>query len=117
MMCFPIATFTQHLHEIQVKAARPHGRIGWLSLNVGVYVPKPETPLGELGFCGISEARRRIHLLRRALRRIPNIKVHFESPREAAAQAALSTGGREYANVIETAVLQGKRIIEIPSHL
>jgi radical SAM superfamily enzyme YgiQ (UPF0313 family) len=105
-----IAAFTRRLHDIQVRAVRARARIGHLALNVGVYVPKPGTPLAEGGFCGVAEAKRRVRLLSRALGDIPNLKVHFESPREAAVQAVLSTGTRDIARFLEAALLQGKRI-------
>ncbi len=105
-----IAAFTRRLHDIQVRAVRSRGRIGHLALNVGVYVPKPGTPLAEGGFCGVSEAKRRVRLLSRALGDIPNLKVHFESPREAAVQAVLSTGTRETGSLLEASLLDGKRI-------
>jgi len=106
-----IARFTRRLHDIQVRAVRARGRIGHLALNVGIYVPKPGTPLAEGGFCGVPEAKRRTRLLARALSDIPNLKINFESPRDAAVQALLSTGDRATGKLLEDAVLFEKRIL------
>ncbi len=106
-----IAGFTKRLHEIQVRAVRGRGHIGHLALNVGVYVPKPGTPLAEGGFCGVAEGKRRIRMLSRALGEIPNVKVHWESPREAAVQALLATGGRETGALLEKAAVESKPLV------
>ncbi|MCB2156012.1 B12-binding domain-containing radical SAM protein [bacterium] len=89
-----IASFTRELHHVQVDASRSHGRLGHLALNVGVFVPKPGTPQRAGGFVGVREARRRMKLLQRELKSIPNLKVHFSNPHLAAAQAILSCGDR-----------------------
>jgi len=98
-----IARQTERLREIQLRACRPRGQIGRLNLNVGVFVPKPGTPLGEAEFCGAGEARRKLQALRRALGAIPNVSLHTESPREAETQAFLARAGREAADWIERA--------------
>jgi radical SAM superfamily enzyme YgiQ (UPF0313 family) len=95
-----IARLTARLHQTQVNAARAHGRLGHLALNVGVFVPKPGTPLRDGGFAGVSEARRRLKILQKELRRISNLKVHFSNPHKAAAQTLLSCGTRRAAEVL-----------------
>ncbi len=95
-----IATFTQRLHEVHVEASRAHGRLGHLALNVGVFVPKPGTPLHEGGFAGVGEARRRLKLLQKEIKRVPNLKVHFSNPHKAAAQTILSCGTRRAADFL-----------------
>jgi radical SAM superfamily enzyme YgiQ (UPF0313 family) len=106
-----IARLTERLHHIQVEAARGRGHIGELIVNLGVYVPKPGTALASGGFCGIEAARRKIQLVKTALRHVANLALHCESPREAALQAFLSLGGRDCAEAIERAVLSGSRIV------
>lgn len=106
-----IARLTERLHRIQLEAARGRGHIDELIVNLGIYVPKPGTALAVGGFCGIAAARRKIHLVRSALRRVPNLALHRDSPREAALQSYLSLGGRDCADVIERAVLSGSRIV------
>jgi len=143
-----IARLTRRLHEVQVNASRGHGRLGRLSVNVGVFVPKPGTPLGGgvqdnsvvekvgqttrsassslssspfpslsspssleplkpvPGFCGVSEAKRKIRILQEALGGMANLDFHAESPREAAAQALLASGDRDTGLLIERAVLE-----------
>lgn len=95
-----IGRFTARLHRVQVDAARAHGRIGHLALNVGILVPKPGTPLEHAPFVGVREARRRLKLLERALAVIPNVKIHFSNPYHAAAQNLLSLGDRRAADLL-----------------
>ncbi|MEQ8819082.1 MAG: radical SAM protein [Sumerlaeia bacterium] len=95
-----IAELTERLHGEQVSAARAHGHLGHLALNVGVFVPKPGTPQRAGGFVGVGEARRRLKLLRKGLKRIPNLKVHFSNPHLAAAQTILSCGDRRAADFL-----------------
>lgn len=95
-----IADLTFRLHHVQVESSRSQGRIGHLALNIGVFVPKPGTPDRMSGFVGVPQARHRLRLLERELRRIPNLKVHCANPHHAAAQAVLSCGDRRVADFL-----------------
>ena len=61
-----------------VAGSREHGRIGELSLNIGIFVPIPKTPLARLPIPDEKTVRRHINLLERHLRRLDNVR--FSSP-------------------------------------
>ncbi len=61
-----------------VAGSRGRGRIGTLTLNVGIFVPIPKTPLAKFPPLAPSTTRRHLKLLERHLRRLDN--VHFTMP-------------------------------------
>lgn len=85
-----IARLTRRIHDIQVSAARRHGRIGRLVLNVGTYVPKPSTPLARGGFTHPRVLRERRKLLEKELRAIPNVAARWQPLEEAMTEAVMA---------------------------
>ena len=84
------------VRERMLAAGKTSGRIGTLTINLGLFVPKPNTPLmrieGDLDFRVVSK---RLKRLAKALRRIPNTRVMASSPELSGAQGILSAGGAE----------------------
>ena len=95
-----IATFTEKMRQIQLRYARPRGRIGSIALNLGVFVPKPEIPLNHVDPVPLAVVRKRLGKVVRALERIPNTRVAASSPDLARSQAILSMGGVDAARFV-----------------
>lgn len=83
-----------------VEQARAHKRLGEITLSVNPFIPKPFTPLQWAGMCPLGELKRKISLLEKGLRPIPNVRLKVEELQGCVLQALLSRGGRELTPLI-----------------
>ncbi|GIW45523.1 MAG: radical SAM protein [Candidatus Binatia bacterium] len=72
-------------------------RVGNITVSANPFVPKPWTPFQWDGMLPIPELKTRAKLLQRLLAKLPGVRVHCESPREAYYQTLLSRGDRRVA--------------------
>ncbi|HXG03182.1 MAG TPA: radical SAM protein [Candidatus Binatia bacterium] len=81
-------------------AGHPFGR---LTLSISSFVPKPWTPFQWAPFDGAESLAAKLEVIKRGVRRFPNVRVLHENPREAALQALLARGDRRVADFLERA--------------
>jgi radical SAM family uncharacterized protein len=81
-------------------AGHPFGR---LTLSISSFVPKPWTPFQWAPFDGVESLAAKLEVIKRGVRRFPNVRVLHENPREAALQALLARGDRRVADFLERA--------------
>jgi radical SAM superfamily enzyme YgiQ (UPF0313 family) len=81
-------------------SGRPFGR---LTLSISSFVPKPWTPFQWASFDGADSLARKLDVVKRGVRRFPNVRVLHENPREAALQALLARGDRRVGDFLEVA--------------
>jgi radical SAM superfamily enzyme YgiQ (UPF0313 family) len=81
-------------------AGRPFGR---LTLSISSFVPKPWTPFQWARFDGADSLAKKLDVIKRGVRRFPNVRVLHENPREAALQALLARGDRRVGDFLESA--------------
>lgn len=82
------------------RAGRPFGR---LTLSISSFVPKPWTPFQWAPFDGVESLQAKLEVIKRGVRRFPNVRVLHENPREAALQALLARGDRRVADFLALA--------------
>ena len=92
-----MVAFTDQARQILLAFGRERGRLGQLSVNLGIYVPKPNTPLARRECPPAGVVRARVARLARALAALPNVRVAAPSVPLAAAQEELAQGGFEAA--------------------
>ena len=80
--------------------AKPFGR---LTLSISSFVPKPWTPFQWAPFAGAEALQTKLEIVKRGARRLHNVRVLHENPREAALQALLARGDRRVADFLELA--------------
>ncbi|GAB4324100.1 MAG: radical SAM protein [Candidatus Sumerlaeia bacterium] len=90
-----IAALTRRLREIQTAGARRRGQIGRLVLNIGIYVPKPSTPLARGGFTHPRLLRERRRLLQHELAAVPNVQARWQPLQEAVIEAVLANARQD----------------------
>jgi len=78
---------------ILLRSGKPRGRVGRLHLGVNILIPKPYTPYHAVPMLDQAEARRRLGLVQRSLRGIPNLRLDGPSWRESLWQGYLSRAG------------------------
>jgi len=79
---------------------RPFGR---LTLSISSFVPKPWTPFQWAPFAGAPALQEKLEVVKVGVRRLSNVRVLHENPREAALQALLARGDRRVADFLELA--------------
>ncbi|MCE5241644.1 MAG: radical SAM protein [Desulfobacteraceae bacterium] len=90
-----------------LKVSRGLRRLGTITLSVNSFVPKPFTPFQWSGFAGVVELKERARRIQRALRKVPNVRVHFDLPKWAYVQALLARGDRRAGSFLEKVALGG----------
>jgi len=103
-----IIALAQKVHEVQLKHARPQGRIGRITLSVNTFVPKPFTPFQWEPMETVENLNKKMRSLERAVRRIGNMNVIHDLPKWAAVQALLSRGDRRTGKLIRAALENGE---------
>src|SRR5882724_2347499 len=81
-------------------SGKPFGR---LTLSVSSFVPKPWTPFQWAPFDGAEALQAKLEVVKHGVRRLHNVRVLHENPREAALQALLARGDRRVADFLELA--------------
>src|SRR3989449_1325908 len=81
-------------------AGRPFGR---LTLSISSFVPKPWTPFQWAPFDGADALSAKLDVIKRGVRKLSNVRVLHENPREAALQALLARGDRRVGDFLEIA--------------
>ncbi|MGD9764557.1 MAG: radical SAM protein [Candidatus Binatia bacterium] len=96
-----IAELAGRIREHLAAGARARRRVGAITISLNPFVPKPWTPFQWDAMESIASLRAKVQRLRNACRRIPNLQLDVESPREAYLQAVLSRGDRRVGRFIE----------------
>src|SRR5437667_355786 len=82
-----------------LKIVEDHG----LELSISSFVPKPWTPFQWAPFAGAGALQAKLEIVKHGVRRLHNVRVLHENPREAALQALLARGDRRVADFLELA--------------
>ena len=96
-----IAELTAKLAQRVARGGRNPRRVGAVTTSINPFVPKPWTPFQWDPMEEIPAVKAKAARLRAALRRLPNVKVDIESPREAYFQTVLSRGDRRVGAFLE----------------
>ncbi len=88
----------------RLRVPSPDGRpFGRLTLSVSSFVPKPWTPFQWAPFDGAQRLSAKLETIKRSVRRLANVRVLHENPREAELQALLARGDRRVGDFLEIA--------------
>ena len=96
------ALATRLLERLRVPS--PQGEpFGRLTLSISSFVPKPWTPFQWAPFDAVSRLETKLRAIKAGVRRLHNVRVLHENPREAFLQALLARGDRRVADFLEQA--------------
>jgi radical SAM superfamily enzyme YgiQ (UPF0313 family) len=88
----------------RLRVPDPQGKpFGRLTLSISSFVPKPWTPFQWAPFDGVESLQEKLEVVKRGARRLGNVRVLHESPREAGLQALLARGDRRVGDFVELA--------------
>ena len=86
------------------REGEPFGR---LTLSISSFVPKPWTPFQWAAFDSVGRLEAKLRTIKAGVRRLHNVRVLHENPREAYLQALLARGDRRVGDLIERAAHLG----------
>jgi len=89
-----IIGLSQQVREVQLKYARPAGRIGRVTLSVNSFVPKPWTPFQWEPMEEIASLNKKLRRLEKLVKAIGNMNIIHDLPKWEHVQALLSRGDR-----------------------
>jgi radical SAM family uncharacterized protein len=89
--------------------ARRHGRANKVTISVGGFVPKPHTPFQWAAQDPPEEIRRKLSLIRHAIKDHSGLKLRTNDPEEGVIEGLLARGDRRVAPAVERAWQLGAR--------
>jgi len=98
-----IISLAEMVREVQLKHARPAGKIGGITLSVNSFVPKPFTPFQWEPMEAVESLNKKQRHLEKAVRKIGNMNIIHDLPKWEYIQALLSRGDRRTGRLIKTA--------------
>jgi hypothetical protein len=102
-----IPPLVRKIQKVFLEVSRGRGRIGTIGLNVGIFVPKPGTPLELYEAMSAQQVRRHLALLQKQLSRICNLRYQPPSQSLAQVQTVLSRGDVRSGDFVLAALQAG----------
>ena len=102
-----IIALAEKVREIQLRHARPAGRIGRITLSVNSFVPKPFTPFQWEPMEEVASLNRKQRYLEKAVKKIGNMNLIHDLPKWESIQALLSRGDRRIGRLLKAAHERG----------
>ena len=97
----------ERVQEVYVDECRNLGRIGRITISLSPLVPKPGTPFQWHPMEKVKSLKKKFSRLRKALGKLPHLKLSFGSPNEAYLQTYLSRGDRGVHEFFKTFLSNG----------
>jgi len=97
----------ERVQEVYVDECRNLGRIGRVTISLSPLVPKPGTPFQWHPMEKVKSLKKKFTRLRKALGKLPHLKLSFGSPNEAYLQTYLSRGDRSVHEFFKTFLSNG----------
>ena len=102
-----IVCLAQEIKAVFLQVSQARKKIGTITLSINPFIPKPFTPFQWSAMTSETTLKHRMDIIRQGLKKTANVKINFESLREARHQALLSLGDRNTADILEQAVQYG----------
>jgi len=108
-----IVDLTKRIKHHVLQKSRGQKRLGTITLSVNAFVPKPFTPFQWEPFAGVKQIKERAGWIKTALRKIPNVRVHFDLAKWAYLEALFTRGDRRVALFLEEMALRGSSLSRV----
>lgn len=92
----------ENVMGVYVEACRKRGNIGNVTIGLSPLIPKPGTPFQWHPMERVKSLKKKFMQVRKALGKIPHLKMSFGSPNEAYLQTYLSRGDRRLLDFFKT---------------
>ena len=104
---YEIVDLIKKIKQTFLQASKKQKKIGTITVSINPFIPKPSTPFQWVGFTSEKILKKRIQIIKNALKKIANVVVKIESIKQAKINAFLSRADRKAADIIEAAHAQG----------
>jgi len=88
------------IRERFLQSSRAKGRIGTITVSLNTFVPKAITPFQWAAMENIQSVRQKQKIIQTVLKKIPNVRLDHDAPRQAYFQALLSRGDRTISRML-----------------
>ncbi|MGE0082831.1 MAG: radical SAM protein [Desulfococcaceae bacterium] len=88
------------IRERFLQSSRAKGRIGTVTVSLNTFVPKALTPFQWAAMEDIQSIRHKQKIIKAVLKKIPNVRLDHDAPRQAYFQALLSRGDRRLSRML-----------------
>lgn len=95
-----IAELSAAVRDAVIAASKNSGRAPWVVLSVNPFIPKACTPFQWEPMLEVEVLESKIRRLKDSVKRIANLEINHESPKESYFQALLSRGDRRMAELL-----------------
>ena len=95
-----IADLCGKIRERFLQSSRAKGRIGTITVSLNTFVPKPVTPFQWAAMETVQSIRQKQKIIQTVLKKIPNVRLDHDAPRQAYFQALLSRGDRRLSQML-----------------
>ncbi len=99
-----IVDLCQKVKAAFLESSRAKGRIGEMTISVNPFIPKPATPFQWAAMDAMPLLKKKLAMIIRGLKHVPNVRVEANSFKQAAVQAFLSRGDRRASDLLVSAV-------------
>lgn len=93
----------RRVQERFVDTSRARGRIGGITVGISPFVPKAFTPFQWAPMDSTASLKKKIAMIKKGTRKIANLRVHADSPRQAYVQGLLARGDRRVSELLTNA--------------
>lgn len=98
-----IAGLVKKIKHHFLRASKPKGRMGEITVSLSCFIPKPFTPFQWSAMDEVKALKHKLKQVKTGLRKVPNVRVHADVPRWAYVQALLSRGDRRVGRLLAAA--------------
>ncbi|MBI5589596.1 MAG: radical SAM protein [Deltaproteobacteria bacterium] len=113
-----IVTLCQKVKAAFLESSRAQGHIGEITISLNAFIPKPATPFQWAAMDAMPLLKKKLAIIIRGLKQVPNVRIEANSFKQAAIQAFLSRGDRRASDLLIRAVRNkgnwGKSFKETP---
>lgn len=95
-----IVTLCQKVKDAFLESSRTQGRIGEMTIGVNAFIPKPATPFQWSAMDAMPLLKKKLGIIIKGLKHVPNVRVEANSFKEAEIQAFLSRADRRASDLL-----------------
>lgn len=107
-----IVVLCKKIKSVFLEKSRIQGHIGEITISINAFIPKPFTPFQWAGMEKMPLLKKKLALIIKEMKRVPNVSVESNNFREAVVSALLSRGDRRVSGFLIRAVHNNGNLVK-----
>lgn len=103
-----IAELARSVRDTVIEISKGSGKLGWVQLSINPFIPKASTPFQWEPMLDPKLLDKKIERVRQLIKKVPNLELRFEPPKESYFQGLLSRGDRRIGKLLYEAEQRGE---------